>query len=219
MSNNKFLMKESKAPNFKTLKKENKFADFFVGNWKLPARLNGVSRSGGEIGNFNKGFTIVELLVAIGLFGAIVSIAMGGFVRALQTQKQIVALITANSNVSLVIEQMSREIRTGFNFCNLNCPSDSLTFTNSRGEQVTYAYGVAVGYGTITRQVGSGNINPITADNVNIRYLNFKVSENPSYPPRVTILVGLSPKIGQAINVSENITNIQTTVSVRSFTP
>lgn len=171
-------------------------------------------------GSSSRGFTIVELLVSIGLFGVIVSIAMGGFVRALRTQRQIVALITANSNVSLVLEQIAREIRTGFNFCGANpCSADSLTFTNAKGETVTYKFGTAPeGYGIITRTVGaSGTPNQITADNVNIRYLNFVLLNDPNYPPRVTILTGLSPNSNQAAGVSENITNIQTTVSTRNF--
>lgn len=168
-----------------------------------------------------KGFTLVELLVSIGLFGIIVSIAMGGFVRALRTQKQIVALITANSNASLVIEQMSREMRTGYNFCGENaCSETSLTFQNSKGETISYTLGAANGgYGIITRQVNAGAPAQITADNVNIRYLNFGLLGDPGYPPRITIRVGVSPTVGQAAAVSENITNIQTTVSVRSFSP
>jgi len=212
MPNNKFLMKEVKASNPKILARENKSANFIFGNWKL------------EIGNSRDSFTIVELLVSIGLFGIIVSIAMGGFVRALRTQKQIVALITASSNASLVIEQISREIRTGFNFCEVSCTPQSLNFKNSRGETVVYSLDTAFeGYGIITRRVNSGPQNQITADSVNIRYLNFiplsdpPASLDPLYPPRITILVGLSPRAGQAVGVSENITNIQTTVSARNF--
>ena len=171
-----------------------------------------------------KGFTIVELLVSIGLFGIIVSIAMGGFVRALRTQRQIVALITASSNASLVIEQISREIRTGFDFCQASCAPQSLNFKNSRGETVVYSFGIAQdGYGIITRQVNSGPQNQITAESVDIRYLSFiplgdpPDQLDPLYPARITILVGLSPRAGQAVSVSENITNIQTTVSARNF--
>lgn len=169
-------------------------------------------------------FTIVELLVSIGLFGVIVSIAMGGFVRALRTQRQVVALISANSNMSLVIEQISREIRTGFSFCPgaPACSPTSISFSNAKGELVTYDYGTEVGphntpYGIITRRVGAGAAEQITAENVNVRYLNFTRLNNPLFPERVTINIGLSPASAAAPVVSENITNIQTTVSTRSF--
>src|SRR5260370_42656185 len=67
--------------------------------------------------NSRTGFTLVETIIAIGLFGILVSIAVGGFVNALHTQKEVGTLISAQSNVSLAVEQMAREIRTGYLFC------------------------------------------------------------------------------------------------------
>jgi prepilin-type N-terminal cleavage/methylation domain-containing protein len=63
------------------------------------------------------GFTIIELLVAIGLFTIVVTIAVGGFTNALKTQRQVSSLIATQSNVSIALEQMTREIRTGYLFC------------------------------------------------------------------------------------------------------
>jgi prepilin-type N-terminal cleavage/methylation domain-containing protein len=63
------------------------------------------------------GFTLIELLVAIGLFTIIVAIAVGGFTNALRTQRQVSSLIATQSNVSLALEQITREIRTGYLFC------------------------------------------------------------------------------------------------------
>jgi prepilin-type N-terminal cleavage/methylation domain-containing protein len=64
-----------------------------------------------------KGFTLIEMLVTVGLFAIIVTIAVGGFVNAERTQRQVASLISAQSNVSLALEQMSRDIRTGYLFC------------------------------------------------------------------------------------------------------
>jgi len=64
-----------------------------------------------------KGFTLIEMLVTVGLFAIIITIAVGGFVNAERTQRQVSSLISAQSNVSLALEQMSREIRTGYLFC------------------------------------------------------------------------------------------------------
>jgi prepilin-type N-terminal cleavage/methylation domain-containing protein len=63
------------------------------------------------------GFTLVELLVAIALFSVVVAIATSGFVNALRTQRQVASLISTQSNVTLVLEQMAREVRTGYLFC------------------------------------------------------------------------------------------------------
>jgi prepilin-type N-terminal cleavage/methylation domain-containing protein len=65
-----------------------------------------------------KGFTLVELLITVGLFVIIITIAVGGFTNAIRTQRQVSSLISAESNVSLSLEQMARQIRTGYLFCN-----------------------------------------------------------------------------------------------------
>lgn len=66
-----------------------------------------------------KGFTLIEMLVTAGLFAIIVTIAVGGFANAIRTQRQVSSLISAQSNVSLALEQMARQIRTGYLFCNV----------------------------------------------------------------------------------------------------
>lgn len=63
------------------------------------------------------GFTLVEMLITIALFTIIIAIAVGGFTNALRTQRQVSSLISAQSNVSLALEQMTREARTGYLFC------------------------------------------------------------------------------------------------------
>ncbi len=65
----------------------------------------------------SSGFTLVELLIAIGLFSIVVVIASAGFINGLRTQRQVASLISAESNVTLVLEQMAREERTGYLFC------------------------------------------------------------------------------------------------------
>jgi prepilin-type N-terminal cleavage/methylation domain-containing protein len=64
-----------------------------------------------------KGFTLIELLVTVGLFAIVISIAVGGFTSAIRTQRQVSALISAESNISLSLEQMARQVRTGYLFC------------------------------------------------------------------------------------------------------
>ena len=157
----------------------------------------------------------MELLVSIGLFAVIMALAMGGFVRALRTQRQIVALISANSNLSLVLEQMSREIRTGFNFCSESaCPEGTLTFMNARGKQITYAFNGTGNRGKITRTEDALPAADLTADNVDVRYLYFDLLAAPNYPPRITIRVGVSPIAAAGLN--DIVSRIETTVSART---
>jgi prepilin-type N-terminal cleavage/methylation domain-containing protein len=65
----------------------------------------------------NKGFTLIELLVAIGLFTIMIAIAVGAFISAIRAQRVAQGFLAAQSNVNLTVEQMAREIRTGYLFC------------------------------------------------------------------------------------------------------
>jgi prepilin-type N-terminal cleavage/methylation domain-containing protein len=166
-----------------------------------------------------KGFTMIELLVAVGLFAIVTSIAMGGFANALRTQRQSAGLIGANSNVSLVLEQISREIRTGYDFCvnGQNCPSlGELSFKNAKKQVVTYC----LDQGGIMRGTGPGGcgaagIQKITADNVLVQHLEFYLDGNrpgDGRQPRITIAIGVSSKES---GISGNVINLQTTLSPR----
>jgi prepilin-type N-terminal cleavage/methylation domain-containing protein len=163
----------------------------------------------------NAGFTLIELIVAIGVFSTVVSIAVGGFVRVLRTQRQVVGLLSANSNASLVIEQMAREIRTGFDFCRNGqvCVGTSeLSFRNAAGERITYR----IQNDVVERGVNN-TFAALTASNVNIRNLVFDLSgqdSNDGFPPRVTISMGVSSK---ELGVAGTVVNMETTVSARAL--
>lgn len=162
-----------------------------------------------------KGFTLIELLVSLSLFVIIISIAAGGFSSALRSQRQAIALMNVNNNISLVLEQMMREIRTGYDFCQNqqsqnSCTQNKITFKNAYGQTVSYQFN----NNGIERDIGGG-FKKITADNVVVEYLNFIISgqnQNDKKQPRITILIGIrSTEPG----ISSFSTKIQTTVSPR----
>ncbi|MEK7193915.1 MAG: prepilin-type N-terminal cleavage/methylation domain-containing protein [Patescibacteria group bacterium] len=163
----------------------------------------------------NTGFTLIELLVAMMLFIILLSIAVGGFIRALRTQRAIVALMEANDNVSFALEQMAREIRVGYHFTKL---SDSeLQFVNAQNLVIWYR----LNDGTIERGVESATLQrtykKITADSVKISNFNialFGAEDGDGFPPRITISLSVNIRGAglEKLNIS---TNVQTTVSSR----
>lgn len=159
-----------------------------------------------------RGFTLVELLVAMAIFSVVVSVATGAFIRALRTQRQLVAFSAANSNLSLVLEQMAREIRVGREFSQQ--ASGELSFVNGRGETVTYSYDDQAQ--AIYRQAGNGLRQPLTSGNVAIRDLRFvtRFVGDDGYPARVTVTASVSPK---EVGVSSSVVRIQTTLSARNI--
>lgn len=160
------------------------------------------------------GFTLIELLVGISSFIVIISIAVGGFVMALRSQRQAISLMNLNNNISLVLEQIAREIRTGYNFCQNNsypCNTNQLSFINALEQLVVYRFN----NNNIEKQINDFGFKRIMANDINVSYFNFiysGVGIGDGLQPRITILIGASPKERQVSNI---MTNIQTTISPR----
>jgi prepilin-type N-terminal cleavage/methylation domain-containing protein len=183
-----------------------------------------------------KGFTLVELLVAIGIFSILMAVGVGGFVHALHTQREVAALIATQSNASIALEQMAREIRTGYLFCNdpnnngnpnPTCSSACfvngsvwtcnglLDFYNANTQNVDYTLGA----GALDRSQGGGVAIPITGDNVDVTYLTFTLfgnTEGDHWPPRITIAMGVAPNSTDPALASD-VLNLETTVSAREI--
>ncbi len=64
-----------------------------------------------------KGMTLVETMVAFGIFSILIVIATSSFLRATRVQKAAIQLMAVNDNMGITIEQMMREMRTGYHFC------------------------------------------------------------------------------------------------------
>lgn len=170
------------------------------------------SRSQKRSPKSSRGFTLIELLVAVSLFSIAIAISAGGFVRALRTQRQVIALISANSSASLAIEQMARAIRTGFNFecAGVGGTCEQLTFTNSAGGRISYL----LEDDALKIQMDDGDPQSLTPADAEIRYLNFILLDDPQYPPRITVTMGVTAR---SQGLEGSVTNLQTTVSSRNF--
>ncbi|OGF93944.1 hypothetical protein A2Y47_00225 [Candidatus Giovannonibacteria bacterium RIFCSPLOWO2_12_43_8] len=102
--------------------------------------------------NKMKGFTLLEMLIALAIFTIAVFIAVSTLFSITNVQKKIIAKQSAEDNLRFAFESMAKEIRTGKIFhCGTsgtltspqNCPfpsgGNSFTFKNSpAGQTVTY---------------------------------------------------------------------------------
>lgn len=158
--------------------------------------------------NNESGLTMIELIVAIGIFGLVISIVVGIFILAVVNQRRIVTVRNVNDNVRFTIEVMSREIRTGKNF---SSGVGQLSFVNANEENILYR----LANGIIEKSSDAGNIYlSMTGPEVTITYLNFYLSGQTALDglqPRVTVAIGADSKIG---NQSTSL-KIQTTVGSR----
>ena len=190
-----------------------------------------------------EGFTLVEMLVSIALFSILVSIAAGGFVRALRSERQITSMMSTESNISIAVEEMTREMRTGYLFCHqagletpdpiCDCRSDgaldpawtcsAIEFHDSSGTQVEYFQGDRSNPDAPTSTIlyrydsDDSKTKPITGDNVditNLKFILFGQIEGDNWNPRITITMSAAP--GDS-TVSWAAVNLQTTISARTI--
>jgi len=176
------------------------------------------------------GFTLIELVISIGVFSILVTLAVGSIARSLRTQRQLSAMIAANTNVSLALEQMAREIRTGYSFapasgvvCNdssVPCISDELEFENAGGDLVAYRLVNNSIERIVTPQSGQDEIGYLTGNDAEVTYLSFVLvgkDARDKRPPRITIAISMAPQGSTRDVALQGIeTNLQTTVSSRS---
>ena len=163
-----------------------------------------------RITNKNKegGLTLIELIVAIGIFGLVVNMVFGIFSLALVSQRRIIALRNVEDNTRFTIESMAREVRTGKNF---SSGAGSLSFTNAKSEVVIYR----LNNGIIEKSSdGGANYSAVTGSETIFNYLNFYLlgqAPGDGLQPRITITMGATSQVG---NQSANL-KVQTTISGR----
>jgi prepilin-type N-terminal cleavage/methylation domain-containing protein len=154
----------------------------------------------------NRGFSLVELIIAMSVFTVLITIATGVFVRVIKTQRDLVTRLSIIDNAGLVLEQMTREIRTGYDFSIAN---PNLVFQNREGKQVQYLKN----NDKIVRIV-EGDSFELTSPNVKVKELNFVLAqENNSKcsPWRITIFL----KVGSEKLEEKDDILLQTTISSR----
>jgi prepilin-type N-terminal cleavage/methylation domain-containing protein len=115
-----------------------------------------------------RGYTLIELIVATGLFAVIMTLVSTGYFMMISITQKAQGTASGINNLSFVLETMTRTIRTGTNYTPLG--SSSFSVTNSvNGSPKTYIYSWSDG-------VVYQNDSALTDPSVNITNLSFTVS-------------------------------------------
>lgn len=150
-----------------------------------------------------RGFTLIETLVAVGLFTIVTTIASSAFLAMINADRTSRQLRIATDNLNLTIEDMSRRIKTGTRYgCDpvsnpgsVNGTNDcvngreSIAFTDQNGVRTMYKLGLGTsdsntgGCGDplyeLTRRCilrfSDGAWTPVTSYEINITKLRFFV--------------------------------------------
>ncbi len=85
-----------------------------------------------------RGFSLVELIVAIGLFAVVMTIATTAYLIMINANREAQAITTGTNNLSYALENMTRNIRIGRAY---RCPTaNSFTFDDISGVPTTYSW-------------------------------------------------------------------------------
>ena len=162
----------------------------------------------------NKGFTLIEIIVAIGIFTAVITMALATFLNISDIQRKAGALRAINDNLNFALEIMSREIRTGKNYCLSSCGVSSFNLINSQNDSVVYR----LNSNFIERSSDNGStFLRLTSPEIKIDDLIFIVkgeTAGDQKQPMVTVILNSSSVDKKA---GELKLNIQTTVSQRKL--
>ena len=169
-----------------------------------------------------KGFTLIELMVAVSIFIVVMTISMGSIISVFDANRKSRSLKTVLNNLNLAVESMSKEMRFGKNYhCGSgtvtipqNCPSGDtlMSFLSSDNVQITYRLNSEA----IEKQVGSGDYIAVTAPEIIIDDLTFYTlgaGASNTLQPKVIVRI----KSHAGTNRGRSDLNLQTLISQRAL--
>ncbi len=175
------------------------------------------------------GFTLVELLVALGIFLIVITIAMTSLLKLSSSNHIAQISRKALDNMDFVFDDITREARLGKNYhCGVDgdekdgaskdCHDGATSFAFTRiddGQIIRYKKETKNGFEVITKKIGSAAAQSLTAEGVNIPLLKFYVFGSgvaDGYSARV--LVTLQAELKQGERYVSRI-NLQTNIAQR----
>jgi prepilin-type N-terminal cleavage/methylation domain-containing protein len=191
----------------------------------------------------NKGFTLIEMLVALSLFTIVVTIAVGAFLSLIGASKSVQGEQSVITTLTFVLDSMTREIRTGTNYyCDDRTTIRTGTFSTSSardcstgddgisfieaGSSVTagassrriaYYFDSGSATNTIMRKVGNGTPQSIVSDGIAVTDAQFFVTGSDRLGTGTDINQPTVTIILEATDENGATTTLQTTVTQREL--
>ncbi len=146
--------------------------------------------------NQEKGFTLIEVMVAVSIFTIVMVVALGAILAIVNANRKAQSLHTVINNVNLAVETMARDLRTGYNYkcgptkdvCTYGTTAsyEEISFTSLQvaerlgtDDVVTVIYRrseTSEGKGYLEKSIDDGtNWTRITDNSVDIEGLSFRV--------------------------------------------
>ena len=183
-----------------------------------------------------KGYTLIEIMVAVGIFFAIIAAPSGFFVGSLKGQQRALASQELLDNVSYALEYISRSLRMAKKddieikgiTCNC-CPSgDRVNYeVTDQSQRIIFrnydnkCQEFYLDDGGRLKESKDGVINYLTSDDLEVVSLQFTVVgesqfDDPSLQPKVTLFLEVKGNRGSDPSL-QPVIKIQTTISQRNL--
>lgn len=174
------------------------------------------------------GFTLVEMIVALAIFSFVMTATVAALLAMIDEGHKAEGSRSIIDNLNLVVESMSRNIRTGTNygsacvggaFCAFSM-NNEITFTAYDGRTISYRLNTATRRVEISDSTVNGGVFfPMTDPQVSVQYLGFLVrgiAPANSAQPTVEILLSgtIASGVGSQVRTQTGF-NIETFVSER----
>lgn len=167
------------------------------------------------------GFTLVEMLVAVGIFVIVAFIVTSVFITLANANRKAQSIRLVMDNLNFAIDSVALKMREGTDYgCQANYGEDcdEVYFKTSGNQDITYflredAEGVGRIYTCEGRGENCPDETPITAEQVDINDFIVKINRDPGPRALATLLIKGTAGAGR----SKTEFNIQTSVAERNF--
>lgn len=158
-----------------------------------------------------RGFTLIEFIVAVGVFLVVMLIASGALISIVESNRKAQSFKAVMNNLNFAFEGMTRTIRVGTDYVVFPNPGSSISFTDSQGIATVYRVSDA----QVERSVGGGAFVSITAPEVVVDELRFGLDgTDAGDDEQPSVLIRLRGHTGEQLRIQTTF-NLQTLVSQR----
>jgi len=165
----------------------------------------------------NHGFTLVEMIVAIGIFTMVAVAAISALASVIDANQRSRSLAQTNNNLDFSLQTMIREIRNGFSYgcdatdpkSNDDCSNSEFGFVNAERNKVAFK---------LDNEKIKRNSQSLTPPDVTVKHLRFNVIGASSNDKQSRVIITIEAESGTGEN--SQTFNLQTTATQRLlYTP
>ena len=167
-----------------------------------------------------KGFSIIEVLIAVAIFSVTMLVAAGSLVSLLDANQKARTQALVIGNLEAALNSMSRHIREGSEYLILDSGA-TIDYVRAGGVSSNSddhtRFSFDAGSGRILRSDNGGvDYQPITSDDINIQNMSFELISNSIANELPRILVAVAGETTNTLTKTVSAFNVQTTISERA---